>query len=366
MKPALTALAIQVGRPVHVLGPPGIGKTAFVQALAKKLELHLETFIASTHEPSDINGLPAAVDGFAEFLPTPMIRRILEKHEEGQQSILFLDEISTAPPAMQAGCLRLVHERMAGRVELPDDTWIVLASNPVGTSAGTFLLSAAMANRMLHVEWQANPDDWVEWMLQTGEEMEIPKLPENWREHEVEARTMIASFIGVNKALLLDQPETTDQSGMAWPSPRTWEMASEYLAACLALGYGQEEVLQLLSGVLGSGASLEFINWFDNRDLKRPEEYLANAEKIDLPERSDQVFASLNSIVTYLTSMDKISKEHWKAAWIIMGRVAKDNKADFAALPAKILIKAKPKGYGIPKDIVKFLPALKAAGLIEA
>ena len=366
MNPQLTAIAIQVGRPVHILGQPGIGKTAFVQSLAEKLDYHLETFIASTHEPSDVNGFPAVVDGFAEFLPGPMIRRILEKHEEGIQSILFLDEISTAPPAMQAGCLRLVHERMAGRVELPESTWIVLASNPVGTSAGTFLLSAAMANRMLHVEWKVDHDKWVEGMLKGWDAMDIKELPADWKDNMEEARVMVASFIGVNKARLLDQPDDTNNASKAWPSPRTWEMASEYLCAANAMGYGEEEIVQLLSGVLGAGAGLEFANWYDNRDLLKPEDYLANPEKCPLPDRSDQIYAALNSIVVHVTNKEPMTKKDWKGAWIVLGRAAKAGKADFAALPAKILVKARPKNFQVPENVVEFLPALKAAGLIEA
>jgi hypothetical protein len=255
---------------------------------------------------------------------------------------------------------------MAGRVELPDTCWIVLASNPVGTSAGTFLLSAAMANRMLHVEWKVNADQWVEGMISGWDDMDVTAIPDDWRNELLRARTDVASFIGVNKQNLLNQPDDNNNANGAWPSPRTWEMFSEYLAVSYAMGFGQEEILQFGSGVLGAGTALEFINWFENKDLKRPEDYLANPEKIDLPERSDQMFATLNSLVAHVTNLDPLPKKDWKSVWIVLGRAAEANKADFAALPAKILIKAKPKGYSIPEDVVKFLPALKAAGLIEA
>ena len=78
----------------------------------------------------------------------------------------------------------------------------------------------------------------------------------------------------------------------------------------------------------------------------------------------------MNSIVAYLVNKaehhkDGITRPDWKAAWTILGRAAKADKADFAAIPAKMLLKSRPSGYQVPPQISKFLPALADAGLLE-
>ena len=369
----LISLIIQLGRPVHLIGEPGIGKTAFIQEIARKLDYHLETIIAANHEPSDITGLPAVaeIDGMpiAEFLAIPMIRNILEKAKEGIPTLFFLDEISTAPPAMQAACLRLLHERMAGSIELPASTLFALASNPTGTSAGVFMLTGAMANRMYHFNWKADAQIFQMGMIQGFDKAEILMTPNNWEQFKPEARTIIASYIGVNETQLLKQPKESSNQAGPWPSPRTWEIASEGLAAILALNLSEDEInetlLPLFSAIVGEGTALEFMAWYDHRDLKKPQEYLKDPDKIKLPERSDQIFATLNSIVSYLINKENIKRPEWKAAWTILGRVAENGQADFAAIPARLLVRNRPKGFQVPPAIAKFIPALSAAGLVE-
>jgi len=366
----LVALVIQIGKPAHLIGEPGIGKTAFSQDLTSKLNYNLETMIASNHEPADINGFPAAIGEYAKFLPMPMIQRILELDAKDQIStLIFLDEISTAPPAMQAACLRLLHERYAGEKKLPNSTQFLLASNPVGTSSGVFNLSGAMANRMFHFIWKADPTAYGIGLIQGFDKFEPIKLPKDWRKYIPESKTLVSSFIGVNNNLLLKQPKEANLQAGPWPSPRTWEMFAEAQAAAMSLDLTTEELqnalIQLASAVVGEGAALEYITFFDNRDLKRPEEYLEDPEKIKLPERSDQTFATLNSIVSYIINQEKPTKKNWEAAWTIMGRVAKKGQADFAAVPARILIKNRPEGWQIPTMVEEFLPALDAAGLIK-
>src|ERR1041384_3580410 len=103
---ALT-LAVAADLPVLLWGEPGIGKTAALQQLAETLDLPLTTVIASVHEPSDFSGLPVvgddpAVRGVPMAPPDWAVR--LARAGRG---LLFLDELSTAPPAVPAALARL-------------------------------------------------------------------------------------------------------------------------------------------------------------------------------------------------------------------------------------------------------------------
>ncbi|MGW4569124.1 sigma 54-interacting transcriptional regulator, partial [Streptomyces sp. NPDC004561] len=130
---ALT-LAVTADLPVLLWGEPGIGKTAALTQLAETLELPLTTVIASVHEPSDFSGLPVvgddpAVQGVPMAPPDWAVRLV-----RAGRGLLFLDELSTAPPAVQAALLRLVLERRVGALTLPPGVRIVAAANPRSAS----------------------------------------------------------------------------------------------------------------------------------------------------------------------------------------------------------------------------------------
>src|SRR5438094_5905781 len=115
------ALAVAVASQVPVLlwGAPGTGKSSAVRKLAHAMNWPCETVIASIREPSDFAGLPIVADGAVRFAPPTWARRLAESGREG--GLLFLDEISTAPPAVQAALLRVVLERVVGDLTLPDN-----------------------------------------------------------------------------------------------------------------------------------------------------------------------------------------------------------------------------------------------------
>jgi MoxR-like ATPase len=101
------AVALQAGVPVLVIGAPGIGKTSVTNALAKALNAYHETVIASLREPSDFAGLPIIVDGDVRMAAPVWAKNLHRECKDGRRGILFLDEITTAPPAVQAALLRL-------------------------------------------------------------------------------------------------------------------------------------------------------------------------------------------------------------------------------------------------------------------
>src|SRR4051794_938739 len=102
-----TAVAARV--PVLLWGAPGTGKTSAIRAMAAAMGWACETVIAPIREPSDFAGLPIVVDGAVRFAAPTWARRLTEP---SGPAVLFLDEISTAPPAVQAALLRVVLERV--------------------------------------------------------------------------------------------------------------------------------------------------------------------------------------------------------------------------------------------------------------
>ncbi|WP_262402829.1 AAA family ATPase [Actinomadura sp. CNU-125] len=114
---ALT-LAVAADLPVLLWGEPGIGKTAALTQLAASLDLPLTTVIASVHEPTDFSGLPILGDDAAtQGVPMAPPQWAVDLVRAGR-GLLFLDELSTATPAVQAALLRVVLERRVGALRL--------------------------------------------------------------------------------------------------------------------------------------------------------------------------------------------------------------------------------------------------------
>src|SRR3954454_23268717 len=164
---ALT-LAVAADLPVLLWGEPGIGKTAALTQLAASLDLPLTTVIASVHEPTDFSGLPIVGDDPAvQGVPMAPPQWAVELVRAGR-GLLFLDELSTATPAVQAALLRVVLERRVGALQLPSEVRIVAAANPRASAADGWELSAPLANRFVHLQWTFNPDTVVRGLAGTS------------------------------------------------------------------------------------------------------------------------------------------------------------------------------------------------------
>jgi MoxR-like ATPase len=102
--------------PVFIWGPPGIGKSSIVKQIATSQELEFLDLRLSLLDPTDLKGIPffnaetkEGVWAKPSFLPS----------DTGSKGILFLDEINTAPPAVQASAYQLILDRKVGEYELP-------------------------------------------------------------------------------------------------------------------------------------------------------------------------------------------------------------------------------------------------------
>src|SRR4029450_4265501 len=142
-------VAVRARVPVLLWGSPGTGKTSVVRALGDALGWPVEVVIGSIREPADFAGLPVVSDGAVEMAPPAWARRLFEAGE----GLLFLDELTTAPPAVQAAMLRGALARVVGDLALPPDVRVVAAANPPGEAADGWELAPPLANRLVHLDW---------------------------------------------------------------------------------------------------------------------------------------------------------------------------------------------------------------------
>lgn len=260
-----TLLAVK--QPAFIWGAPGVGKSQVVAQIAKDQNLDLIDIRAVLLDPVDLRGIPRIDDaGKTTWCPPSFFPK------EGK-GILFLDELNTAPPLVQAACYQLILDRKLGEYEMPEGWAIVAAGNRESDKAVTHRMPSALANRLVHLDFEANLDDWLLW----AESNEVTPT--------------LRAFLRFRPTLLHSfDPKKNDK---AFPSPRSWEFVSNILAAAPSTAVLKE----LIAGAVGDGAAAELLAFLAACDkLPSVDAVLANPESIELPDEPAVVYAMCESV----------------------------------------------------------------------
>ena len=355
------AVAVAARVPVLLWGAPGTGKTSAVRAMAEASGIPCETVISSIREPSDFAGLPVVADGSASVRVDLAPPRWAERLAHAGEGLLFFDEVSTAPPAVQAALLRVVLERTVGDLVLPEAVSVVAAANPPEQAADGWDLSAPLANRFCHLDWPVDARGLADGLAGGWATPPTARLDDGWLRRVPVTRAWVAGFIRVRPDLAVLVPEEVARAGRAWPSPRTWDMTACLLAAADSAGTDELVRSLLVRGCVGPGPGVELLAWLEEADLPDPEAVLADPESFELPERGDRAYAALSSIAAAVASDP--SPERWARGWQVFGR-AGGSAPDVAAAAARTLARCRPPGAPIPPEVALFAPILKDAGLL--
>ena len=133
MRPALLAQVLEKEfestvhghhTPVMLWGPPGVGKSDMVAQIGARREVPVIDIRLSQMEPSDLRGIPFRDGGRVEWAPPAMLP---DADRHGETGILFLDEITSAPPSVSAAAYQLILDRRLGEYQVPEG-WAIFAS----------------------------------------------------------------------------------------------------------------------------------------------------------------------------------------------------------------------------------------------
>lgn len=346
---ALT-VAVAADLPVLLWGEPGIGKSAALTQLATSLDLPLTTVIASVHEPSDFSGLPIVGDDPA-VRGVPMVppQWAVELARAGR-GLLFLDELSTATPAVQAALLRVVLERRVGALRLPPGIRIVAAANPRASAADGWDLSPPLANRFVHLHWVHDRDVVVRGLGGVWPRPELPRLiPERLPAAVAFARRAVCGFLEARPTLIHRLPSTETRRGGAWPSPRSWEAALTLLAFGTAASVSRDALALLVRGAVGDGPGFELLAHLDRMELPDPESLLADPASVELPERGDLRQAALEAVVAAVGARPE--RERWEAGWAVLVWALETGAPDLLVAPARALAALRRDDWEVPEAV---------------
>ena len=198
---------IKLQRPIMMWGAPGIGKSDIVKQIADSQKREVIDIRLPLWEPTDIKGIPyynAKENNMVWAAPAEL------PTDEKSTSIIFLDELNSAAPAVQAAAYQLILNRRVGQYYLPKGVAIVAAGNRDVDRGVTYRMPAPLANRFVHIELRVDYDDWMEWA--TNEHIHAD----------------VVGYITFAKQDLYDfDPRGSSRS---FATPRSWSFVSQLLS----------------------------------------------------------------------------------------------------------------------------------------
>jgi hypothetical protein len=364
------------GLPLALVGDPGIGKTYNIRDLAASFSLDYEELSPGARGEGAFGVIPFPKDNTITYLPPDWALRVNDK-----AAIVFVDELTTAPPAVQPALLGLIQFGIIGSFTLGSRVRILGAYNPPEIAAAGYELPATVANRMGHIGWnRPSVGDWVDYLSnsntpQTAEpvsaESEEKRVLSVWGNCYSRAVGEYAGFIYRMPEFLHKMPKREDpQISRAWPSPRSNELAIRALAGSYVHNLAESDRDEFMAAFVGDAAIIEFAAWKKNADLPLPLDLLTGKVTfVHNSKRLDRTVASL-SACTVLLSDTKLDGRNDKCEvlWDILKEVSEAGATDLAISTARFLCRKSallpsPKTIASGRAVLKKIePLLTASG----
>ena len=230
--------AFNTKRPVFLWGPPGIGKSEVVESITREQGGYMIDLRMAQMEPTDIRGIPFfnKDNGKMDWAP-PVDLPDAELASQYPIIVLFLDEMNSAAPAVQAAGYQLILNRRVGKYVLPDNVVIVAAGNRETDKGVTYRMPMPLANRFIHLEMRADFTSW-----------------QNWAVNNLIHKDVVG-YLSFAKQDLYDFDNKS--SSRAFATPRSWSFVSQLLED--ENDTDTDTLFNLIAGAVGDGLAVKFM-----------------------------------------------------------------------------------------------------------
>lgn len=314
--------AFKAKRPVFLWGPPGIGKSEVVASITKELGGYMIDLRMSQMEPTDIRGIPYYNKDLGKMDWAPPVD--LPDEEFASQYpiiVLFMDEMNSAPPAVQASGYQLVLNRQSGKYHLPDNVVMVAAGNRESDKGVTYRMPKPLANRFVHLEMKYDFNAWQQWAV-----------------HE-NIHKDVVGYLSFAKQDGYDFDSKS--SSHAFATPRSWVFVSDLLND--EDDTDSETLFNLVAGSIGEGLAHKFMahRKFAGR-MPEPSDILSGKVK-DLAVKEVSAMYSLTISMCYELKdalENKVSsKKFHEMADNFFGYIMANFETELVVMGAKIALK---------------------------
>lgn len=295
---------------VMLWGPPGVGKSQGVRAIAGEIEKKTDRLVRITDvrlllfNPVDLRGIPTANEDktLAVWLK-PQIFQMDESEEV--VNILFLDEITAAPASVQAAAYQITLDRTVGEHKLPENCIVIAAGNRVTDRSVAYNMPRALANRLCHLEIKENTNAWHDWAVKN------------------KIHPYVSGYIEYNSGALIK----SEGMELAFPTPRSWEMVSNILTY---VSENMNEVYPMIVGCIGETAADLFRTWTEIYAALPSIKRIFHSAEGEAPKNRELQIALKSAMVDYARQcqdkelIDNSIEYACKLPWSFRGKLLQD------------------------------------------
>jgi len=284
-------------------------------------------------EPTDLRGIPFYNKDLNKMdWAAPVDLPDEELASQYPIVILFLDEMNSAAPSVQAAAYQLTLNRRIGKYRLPDNVVIVAAGNRDSDKGVTYRMPTPLANRFIHQEMKVDFNSWQEWAV-------LNRIHKD-----------VVGYLSFAKGDLYDFDAKSASRSFA--TPRSWTFVSQLLDD----EEDDDTLMNLIAGTVGEGLAVKFMAHRKvSAKMPQPEDILDGKVK-DLQVKEVSAMYSLVTSLCYelkeglARAKDSKSKDEWnKKVDNFLGYMMANFETELTVMGARVALTV----YELPFETTK-------------